>query len=119
MIYERMILPNPGIQTEKLRKFDDDLLRALNHLDEGLNTILNKGLNFGENFDAVYASFTSNVTPDTEDSVSHDLGRVPVGFVVVSRDKGGVVYNSGTTNTKTTIYLKCTVASTAVTILVF
>lgn len=119
MIYKRRVLPNPGISTEKLRKFDDDMLRSSNDQDENLATILNKGISFADNFDAYFTTYTSNATPDTEDAVAHELGKIPTGFIVVGLDKGAVVYDGTTTDTKTTIYLKCTVASTAVTILVF
>jgi len=66
-----------------------------------------------------YQAYTTNATPDTEDTVAHGLGRVPVGFIVVRRDKAGVIYDSGGTWTSTNILLKCNVASLAATILVF
>ncbi len=66
-----------------------------------------------------YQTYTTNATPDTEDTVAHGLGRVPVGFIVVNRDKAGIVYDSGGTWTTTNILLKCNVASMTTTILVF
>lgn len=63
--------------------------------------------------------YTTNATLDTEDSVSHGLSRVPVGFLVIRRDKAGIVYDSGGVWSKTVIKLKCNVASVTVTILVF
>jgi len=70
----------------------------------------------GENIAGEFQVYTSNVAPNTADSISHTLGSVPVGFIVINLDKGAVVYDSGTAWTTTTISLKCTVASTTATI---
>ena len=70
----------------------------------------------GENISGVWATYTSNAVADTEDAVSHSLGAIPTGFLVTNIDKGGVVYDSGTSWTDTTIYLKCSVASASVTL---
>jgi hypothetical protein len=63
--------------------------------------------------------YTSNGTPDTQDTVAHQLGRTPTGFLVINRDKAGVVYKGASAWTSSNIYLKCNVASVAVTMLVF
>ena len=68
---------------------------------------------------AVYATYTSNATANTADTVSHALGRVPVGYIPVDNGNGGVVYNGGGANTSTALSLKCTTASNALTLLVF
>jgi hypothetical protein len=91
----------------------------LNEMQINLNSILNRGITFSENFDAVFVEFTSSATPDAENTVSHSLGKIPTGYIVYSIDKAGVVYRSATTFTSTNIYLKCNVASTAIKILVF
>ena len=70
----------------------------------------------GENISGEFQVYTSNATPDTADSISHTLGSVPIGFLVVNLDKGAVIYDSGTAWTETTISLKSTVASTTATI---
>lgn len=64
-------------------------------------------------------SVSDTGTADTEFSVSHNLGRVPSGFVVTKTNKAGIVYDSGTAWTATAIYLKCSAANTAVTLQVF
>lgn len=56
---------------------------------------------------------------DTEFSASHYLGRTPAGFIVTKSDAACSVYDSGTTWTTTTIYLKCDAANVALTITVF
>lgn len=113
----------PGLsgqaQGQRLSEFEDSLLRVLNSLNLNLEAILNRGLNFTENFDARILSYTSNASPDTEDTVAHSLGRAPSYFVVISKDKAGDFYKSGTAWTSSNIYLKCSVASVAASILVF
>lgn len=56
---------------------------------------------------------------NTELAVIHNLGYVPNGYLVIQNSNGGVIYTSTTAATATTIYLKSTVASTAVTLIVF
>jgi len=56
---------------------------------------------------------------NTEFSLTHYLGRTPAGFIVTKSDKACSVYDSGTTWTTTTLYLKCDAANTALTIAVF
>jgi len=125
MIYKRNQLPVTVLQDRKdLRKFDDDLVRYLSDQDENLGAVLENGLTFSENFDGVFVTFTSNAIADTEDTITHDLGKSPaVGnshrFIVVKSDKGAVLYNGGTADSETTINLKSTVASTTFTIFVF
>ena len=65
-------------------------------------------------------TYTTNAIANTEDTVSHTLGRVPIGFLILNRDKDkSVVYDSGTAWTAANLYLKCGAASTAVTIWIF
>lgn len=74
----------------------------------------------GENISGQFQSFTSHATANTEFSVSHTLGSVPVGYLILGRDKTGNLYQlsgTGTAWTSSTIYLKCSVSS--VTFLVF
>ena len=40
---------------------------------------------------------TTNATPDTEDSFSHNLGSIPKGYSVINQDKAGSIYEEGTT----------------------
>ena len=63
--------------------------------------------------------YTTNAVANNEDTVAHTLGRAPIGFLILNRDKAGVVYDGGTAWTATNIYLKCDTASTTVTIWIF
>lgn len=63
-------------------------------------------------------TFTSNATPNTEETVTHGLSRVPTGYIVVSQDKAASLYK-GQAWTNEIIYLKSSVASTAWKILIY
>ena len=64
----------------------------------------------GENLAGEFQVVTS-AGANTEFEIAHGLGAVPIGFLVLGINKGGVVYDSGTSNTSTTLYLKCTEAT--------
>ncbi len=67
----------------------------------------------GENMAGEFQVYTSNGSADTEDTVAHGLGAVPIGYIVIKQDKGSIVYDSGTAWTSTNIYLKQTGTSVA------
>ncbi len=73
----------------------------------------NDGSN-GENIDGQWQVISDTGTINTEFSVSHSLGSIPVGYLVTKINKGGVIYDSGTAWTSTTIYLKCSAANATV-----
>ena len=70
----------------------------------------------GENISGEFQVFTSNATPDTEDTIGHTIGAIPVGYIVLKQDKAGSLYLGSTTWTSTNIYFKCNVASVTFTI---
>ena len=71
------------------------------------------------NFDAVWVAYVSNGTANTEDTVAHNLGRIPVGFFTGMPDKAAVVYDSGTTWTTSNLFLKADAVTVTVNLLVF
>lgn len=68
---------------------------------------------------AVYVTYTTNATANTADSVTHTLGRVPVGYLEVRCSNSGTLYDGGVAFTSSTISLKCTTASNTVTVLIW
>lgn len=104
---------------KKLRPFDDEIIRTLTALISNLRAIFDRRVGVSDNLDVVEVSYSSNGSANTEDAVAHLLGRIPVGFIVTSRDKAGIVYASGTAFTKTNLYLKVSVTTVAVKLLVF
>lgn len=73
------------------------------------------------NLSAQYVIYTSNAVANTEDAITHTLGRVPVGCPVVAQNKAGIVYADAATTAwnNTTLSLKSSVASVTYTLLVF
>ena len=102
----------------KLRPFDLDLIRMLDAQSSNLSAMFDKGISLSENVDAQILEYTTSATPDTEESVAHTLKRVPEGYIVVSVDKAGIIYQSGAFTT-TALLLKCNAASVAVKLIVF
>jgi hypothetical protein len=102
----------------QLRKVDEDLLAELSNMNNDLKNIFDKGISFSENFDCVFVTYTSNATPNTEDTVAHTLGKLPTGYIPILKDKAGDFYNTSSP-TKTDLLIKCSVASVTTTLLVF
>jgi len=81
-----------------------------------LSVVLNGGLGFGngtdkDNIAGKWVTYTTNAVANTEDTVAHNLGVVPVGFIVMIPPGSGTI-NKGTTSwTTTNIYLKCSAAN--------
>lgn len=66
------------------------------------------------NIEGEWQEFTSDGTANTEFTLAHGIGSVPLGYMVVAQDKAGSLYqmhDTGTAWTATNIYLKCNVAS--------
>lgn len=66
----------------------------------------------------VTMAYTTNATPGTADTKTHNLGYIPNGYIVIQNGNGGVVYTGGSA-TAATLTLKCTTASNAVTLMIF
>lgn len=103
----------------KIRKYDEDLAKMIQALVGNLSRMFDGSISVSENLDSEIVSVTSDPIADTQFAVAHTLKRVPVGYVIVSRDQGGIVYDSGTAFTATQIFLKCTTTSTVLKVLIF
>jgi hypothetical protein len=71
------------------------------------------------NFDAFWVAYVSNAVADTEDTVAHNLARTPVGLFVGIPDKSAIIYAGTTAWTSTNIYLRASVLTVTVNLLVF
>lgn len=109
-----------GFRISGLINYIRDVNQDFNNLFLGMQGRMRFGTGVdgarGENISGEFQVFTSNASADTEDTIAHTLGSVPIGFIIINRDKGGVVYDSGTAWTSTNIFLKTTTTSTLVTI---
>lgn len=71
------------------------------------------------NTDTVHVSVQAPGTANTEFAVTHNLGRIPVGYRVAGRNNVGNCYNSTTAWTTTQIFLKCDVIGTQFTLEIY
>lgn len=77
------------------------------------------GNSAGENIMGQFITYTTNATPNTEDTINHQLGSIPIGYLIISKSKSCDIYqqaNTGTSWTSSKIFLKSTVASTSITL---
>lgn len=102
---------------EAIRKYQTDFNEALLRFTRRIVDVLNGGIKITDNFDAQIITVTTAVA-DTEVVVAHTLKRVPQGYIVLSVDKAGVIYTSGTTWTSENIYIKCNVATVTAKLLI-
>jgi hypothetical protein len=98
--------------------------RAIRSTWEEIARVINGLISFGTadgkpgNMAGAWFSGTTSAGADTEFAVTHNLGRVPQGWLTISVDKAGVVYKGTTVWTNKLMYLKCNVASVTIKIFV-
>ena len=89
---------------------------------------MNGGVTFGNgstasqagNVDAVYATAITPGVANTEFTLKHELGRIPIGFHTTMNTTPGSVYASRPQSwTATQVYLKCSAASANITVMLF
>lgn len=69
--------------------------------------------NAGENIQGTFLTIVTSGA-NTESTYMHNMGAIPVGYIVLGQDKAGSLYQlaaTGTGWTTTTISLKCSVAT--------
>ena len=74
----------------------------------------------GQNLEGEWQAFTVSAGANVEFNIAHTVGSIPLGYIVISQNKAGNLYqqaNTGTAWTTTQISLKSTVD--AVTYLIF
>lgn len=101
----------------------DRFRQATKKYAERLANIINGQISFGNGtaLDNMQGRWLNTVTPgvaDTDFTIAHNLGRIPVGFITISVDKAGVIYKGSIAWTTSNITLKCSTATTTVRIFV-
>lgn len=105
--------------TKDLRPFDRDIITVLGGFIQNLIAILDGGISFDDNMDISRVSVASHATPGTEFSVTHTLGKVPVGYLVYGQTAAGSIFDGATANTGSTLYFKSDVSAVTFRIVVF
>lgn len=85
-------------------------------LYEQLARVVNGLISFGngisrDNIDGEWASVPDTGTADTDFTITHNMLRIPVGWILMNQTKAGVLYKGSVPWTTTTITLKCNVAN--------
>ena len=108
-------LPAKEIDKAWLRDFALTLRRQ----HEEIARALNGRIGFGdgtdsENIEGTWVSVTTPGTPNTDFTVTHGLGRLPVGYLVMSKAAAVDVFDGSVAATISQITLKATVGSVAI-----
>jgi len=78
------------------------------------NEVINKAIDKTR-----FADVSTPNPADTEFSVEHGLGTIPIGFIVINQDQAAVTYSSDTAWDADFIYLKCDTALVTMRLLIF
>lgn len=114
--------------SETQDKFTSLMAQAVTSAIRTLLGKMNGKISFGNgipgyragNVDAAYWDVLTPSVGDTEFIVRHDLGRVPVGYQVVRADRSVNIYDSSYGSwTDTLMYLKASVASASVKLMIW
>lgn len=105
----------------------DELVAAINSIDIGAPADgAGPSTTPAGNLNAVILVFTTNATPDTDDTKRHGLGRTPKGFIQVElfnktteTPNAGKVYGGSSLPTNDTATFRCTAASKRACVLLF
>jgi hypothetical protein len=93
--------------------------QQLKQLYENLAGVINGHISFGdgtntENIDGNWVDVITPATPDTDFTVEHNLLRLPVGYLIMQKDRAVDVYQGSIPSTTTEITLRATVASAVI-----
>ena len=94
-----------------------DQMRFISIFFDQIKMLINNGLQFADNFDSKILTLTFSAA-STDTSLTHGLGRVPTGYVILKRSASMTVYDGSAAWTSNLIYLRASAAG-SVTVLVF
>lgn len=94
--------------------YDTDFNQVVNCLNGRVRFGPGTSGNDGENIQGQFLQIITDAVANTETTFTHTMGAIPVGYLILWQDKAGSLYQGPTTGTawtKTSISLKCSVAS--------
>ena len=99
--------------------FDKNIEKSFTRLTDQLTRILNKGIQFGENFDAYIVTLTTNATPGVETAITHGLKKIPLGCLVLEKNKAAHIYLGASGKSATVYNVASDIASVTATLMIF
>jgi hypothetical protein len=97
--------------------------RSFKRVWEQTARVINGGISFGagttkDNIDGAWVAVANTGAANTNFTVTHNLGRVPVGYLVMTKDRAVDVYTGTIAATNTQLTLKASVANAVVTLFI-
>ena len=94
----------------------NSFVQMLVKIYKNLVAVINGKIGFGDgtnadNIDGVWVGIVTPVTPNTDLLVTHNLGRIPVGYVAMTKNAACDLYNGSVAPTTTQITLRATGSS--------
>jgi len=94
----------------------NQFVQMLKQVYQNLIGVINGQIGFGDgtnldNINGSWINVVAPVAPNTDFTVNHNLGRLPVGYWIMEKDRACDVYTGGVAATTTQLTLKATVAS--------
>ncbi len=99
-----------GVDIDRLQT-EDEVKRWVSLAFDQLQSLINGGLSFSDNFNAKILSITIS-TANVDVASLHGLGRVPSGYIVLGSSAATSVYDGASANTSSILYLRASVAAT-------
>jgi len=98
---------------------NNNFASMLSKLWRRLAKVVNGGISFGDgttadNINGVFVDVTTPGSANTNFNITHNLGRLSVGYIMLGKAAAVDVYDGTGTNTKTTTSLRATVANVAI-----
>jgi len=95
----------------------EQLKRFSQRIYEQISDILNGGATFGDNMSASIQALTFDAA-NKESVLKHNLGRVPIGFITISKSVDMNLFNGPTAWSNENIYIQSSAAGTATVIII-
>jgi hypothetical protein len=97
-----------------IKNYDTDFNTVINCLQGRVRFGAGVSGQPGENIQGKFLTIVTNGVANTESTFTHNMGSIPVGYLIIGQDKAASLYqlnNTGTAWTTSTFSLKCSVAT--------
>lgn len=113
-----------NVSPEPTKSWLQKFILSYRRLYEQMANVINGRISFGDgedadNIDGVWANETAPAAPNTDFTVTHNMGRVPVGYLVTQSDRAVLVYDGSVPATTTEITLRADVADAVIRLFIF